>query len=132
MGGEEDRVVPGNAAAIQGDRPFAGLSRFGSNFLGKFEISETCSPVLDSVTLIDSPGVLSGDKQRLGRSYEFAQVCQWFAERASLILLFFDAHKLDISDELKQVISLLRPFDDKIRIILNKADQVNQRELMRV
>lgn len=32
----------------------------------------------------------------------------------------------------KQVISAMRGHDDKIRIILNKADQVDQQQLMRV
>lgn len=81
---------------------------------------------------MDTPGVLSGDKQRLGRAYDFPQVCEWFAEHADLILVFFDAHKLDISDELKEVLKVLEPHDDKIRIILNKADQVGKQELMRV
>jgi hypothetical protein len=37
-----------------------------------------------------------------------AQVNTWFAERADLILLLFDAHKLDISDEFRAVIEKLR------------------------
>jgi hypothetical protein len=40
------------------------------------------------------------------------------------ILLLFDAHKLDISDELKQAIEALKNNDDKIRCVLNKADMV--------
>lgn len=81
---------------------------------------------------MDSPGVLSGDQQRLGRSYDYGKVCEWWAERADMILLLFDAHKLDISDELKHVIEALKGQDDKIRIVLNKADVVNSQQLMRV
>lgn len=79
-----------------------------------------------------SRGVLSGEKQRIGRSYDFPEVIEWFAERADRILLLFDAHKLDISDEFKSVIESLKGHDDKIRVILNKADMVNGQQLMRV
>jgi hypothetical protein len=46
---------------------------------------------------------------------------EWFAERVDRILLLFDAHKLDISDEFKRSIEALRGHDDKIRFwfILN-------------
>ena len=44
----------------------------------------------------------------------------------------FDAHKLDISDEFRRSIEALRGHDDKIRIVLNKADMVEHQELMRV
>ena len=146
------------------------------------------------------------------------QVCSWFAARCDLILLLFDPHKLDISDEFKQVrggtrvsgtmalwcaplnlawhhatsvntvlggsggqcdlsndseghritarkelgklkalqtpresclavtrlmlhhcsvvprqvISALKGHDDKVRVVLNKADQIDQQQLMRV
>ena len=46
--------------------------------------------------------------------------------------MLFDAHKLDISDELKRVIEALRPHDDKVKIVLNKADGVSEQQLMRV
>lgn len=130
--GEEERVIPGNAATSQPERPFSGLSQFGSNFLSKFQVSESPAALLESVTFIDTPGVLSGHKQRLGRSYDFVEVCEWFAERSDMILLLFDAHKLDISDELKDVISIVKPHQDKIRIVLNKADQISNQQLMRV
>lgn len=85
--------------------------------------------LLDHVTFIDTPGVLSGEKQRTMRSYDFTGVVQWFAQRSDLILLLFDPHKLDISDEFKRVIGALRGQDDKIRVVLNKADQVETQQV---
>ena len=107
MYGEDERVIPGNAATVQSDLPFSGLGQFGAAFLNKFQVSQSPAALLEAITLVDTPGVLSGDKQRLGRSYDFVKVCEWFAERADLILLLFDAHKLDISDELKSVMHAL-------------------------
>ena len=48
-----------------------------------------------------------------------------------MIILLFDANKLDISDELKGAIDALKGHEDKIRCILNKADQIDRQQLMR-
>lgn len=85
--------------------------------------------LLDQITFVDTPGVLSGEKQRTQRSYDFTGVISWFAAKCDLILLLFDPHKLDISDEFKRVISSLRGNDDKIRVVLNKADQVDTQQV---
>jgi EH domain-containing protein 1 len=79
--------------------------------------------------LVDTPGVLSGEKQRTQRSYDFTGVTSWFAAKCDLILLLFDPHKLDISDEFKRVISSLRGNEDKVRVVLNKADQVDTQQV---
>ena len=95
-------------------------------------------------------GILAGEKQSIKRGYDFAEILKWFAERADRIILLFDAHKLDISDEFKQAIMSIREHDDKIRwversswlvtemteitcrICLNKADMMTTQQLMRV
>jgi len=132
MGGKEEMVIPGNALVVQSGTQFRALSKFGNDFLNKFQASVTPSPVLEDLVLIDSPGVLSGEKQRIGRSYDFTGVIEWFAQRADMIVLVFDANKLDISDEFKRAIEALRGQDDKIRVVLNKADGVNSQQLLRV
>lgn len=132
INGPEERTIPGNALSVHPDLPFRGLERFGVSFLSRFEGSQVPSSVLRSVTLIDTPGILSGEKQRTNRGYDFTKVVAWFAERADLIILLFDAHKLDISDELKGAIDVLKGHEDKIRCILNKADQIDRQQLMRV
>ncbi|XP_010455720.1 PREDICTED: EH domain-containing protein 2 isoform X2 [Camelina sativa] len=132
MSGPDERTIPGNTMAVQADMPFNGLTSFGGAFLSKFECSQMPHPVLDQITLVDTPGVLSGEKQRMQRSYDFTGVISWFASKCDMILLLFDPHKLDISDEFKRVITSLRGNEDKIRVVLNKADQVDTQQLMRV
>ena len=98
----------------------------------RFECSNTSSPVLQEISILDTPGILSGEKQRTDRGYDFIGVLEWFAERVDRILLLFDAHKLDISDEFRWSIEALKGHGDKIRIVLNKADMVDHQALMRV
>lgn len=73
-----------------------------------------------------------GEQQRIDRGYDFSGVLEWFAGRADRIILMFDAYKLHISDEFRRCIMALRGHDDKIRIVLSKADMLNHQELMRV
>lgn len=131
MDGPKDRIIPGNALAADSSKPFTELTKFGMGFLNRFECAECKSPILDKVSFIDTPGVLSGEKQRIGRQYDFAEMVAWFADRCDRILLLFDAHKLDISDEFRMAIEAIRTQDEKIRVVLNKADMPTQR-LMRV
>ncbi|KAL2944825.1 EH domain-containing protein 1 [Bienertia sinuspersici] len=116
MSGPDERRIPGNTITVQEDMPYKGLTVFGSAFLSKFECAQMPHPLLEHMTLIDTPGVLSGEKQRIDRSYDFTGVTSWFAA----------------NDEFKRVISSLRGHDDKIRVVLNKADQVDTQQLMRI
>lgn len=109
------KVTPGNALAVSNDKPYTGLTKFGQKFLNKFAGAEMPAKLLECLDLVDTPGVLSGEKQRLDRGYEFPDVVRWFGERCDIILLIFDPYKLDISDEFKRVIHNLSGFDDKVR-----------------
>ena len=132
MHGPHDQSTPGNALAHDPTKQFRALQQFGNAFLQRFEASCMPSPVLESITLVDTPGILSGEKQRLQRGYNFEAVMEWFADRADRIILLFDAHKLDISDEFRRVIELIKRNPEKIRIVLNKSDMVSTQQLMRV
>ena len=132
MQGQHERVVPGNAVVVDSQKRFRSLSAFGNAFMNRFSCSELPCPVLETMTFVDTPGILSGEKQDLDRGYDFTGILEWFAERVDRIILLFDAHKLDISDEFRRGIEALHGFDDKIRIVLNKADMISTQQLMRV
>ncbi len=68
MHGPNEQVTPGNALAVDPTRQFGALQSFGNAFLSRFEAS---SLVLESITLIDTQGVLLGEKQRLHRGYSY-------------------------------------------------------------
>ena len=132
MHNKKEGTIPGNALVIDADKQFRPLAKFGNSFLNRLQISECDSPVLEGVTFVDTPGILSGEKQRVDRGYDFPGVLKWFAERVDRIVLMFDANKLDISDEMEGAIEALSRYDHKMRIILNKSDGVSKKQLIRV
>jgi len=125
-------VVPGNALVVDPKLPYRPLAKFGNSFLNRFQLTRQNNPLLSQITLIDTPGILAGEKQTNDRGYSFVEVLEWFGARVDMVLLLFDAHKLDISDELRRAIEALSRWDDKIRIVLNKCDGVDSQQLMRV
>lgn len=130
--GPSETIVPGNALVSDHSLPFSQLGNFGNAFLNRLNMSMVPCPVLEDIVFIDTPGIAAGVKHHMmHRGYDFTKVIGWFANHADRIILFFDACKLDISDELKRIIEIVRDNDEKLRIVFNKADLLSEQELMR-
>jgi GTP-binding protein EngB required for normal cell division len=133
-GCDKKTCTPGNTMVADRTMPFKDLEKFGSGFLQKFGGSSMkfSNERLEDVMLIDTPGILSGRKQTDDRGYDFAKVVEWFSKRVDSIILLFDAHKLDINNEYEETIRILKPYADKVKIVLNKADGVSKQALYNV
>lgn len=62
---DKEGVIPGNALVVDPNKQFRPLSKFGNAFLNRFQCSTVTSPVLKGISIVDTPGILSGEKQRV-------------------------------------------------------------------
>ena len=129
------------------DIGFEGLRQFGPTLIHHTQlkvrdgIKNVDFMMVDSPGMIDSPAT-SGGMSLLGyaggggssssssspsamdRGYDFQGVVRWFAERADVVLLFFDPDKPGTTGEtLSILLHSLGGMDHKLLIVLNKADQ---------
>jgi hypothetical protein len=114
----------GPAVVSNPDLPYEGLRHFGDQLVSHVRLKLRPAELLQSVTLIDSPGMIDEAKTESGRGYDFPGVVRWFAERADLVMVFFDPDKPGTTGETLQVFrESLAGIDHKMLIILNKVDQ---------
>ncbi|MBK1649282.1 dynamin family protein [Rhabdochromatium marinum] len=106
------------------DLPYEGLRHFGDHLVSHVRMKLRPAELLQQVTLIDSPGMIDEAKAENGRGFDFPGVVRWFAERADLVMVFFDPDKPGTTGETLQVFrESLVGIDHKMLIILNKVDQ---------
>ncbi len=119
---EEER--DGQAVVTNPDLPYAGLRSFGAGLLSHFRLKSRPMELLREVTLVDSPGMIDAAREDSGRGYDFPGVVRWFAERADVVLMFFDPDKPGTTGETLQVfVQSLGGFDHKLLIVMNKMDR---------
>lgn len=142
--GPADADRDGPALVGDPDMGFSGLRRFGPSLIhhaclkvrGDTRLSEGGFMMVDSPGMIDSPVSTGGTTSGYGgggsydaangmdRGYDFQGVVRWFAERADVVLLFFDPDKPGTTGEtLSVLLHSLGGMDHKLLIVLNKADQ---------
>lgn len=63
---------------------------FGSAFLTRMRGATLPAKLLEHITFMDTPGILSGQKQRLSRGYDFASVVNYIAGKVRLFGIKFD------------------------------------------
>ena len=85
--------------------------------------------------LVDSPGMIDApvnmtnrsNENVMDRGYDFQGVVRWLAQRADIVLLFFDPDKPGTTGETMSVLlNSLTGMDHKLLIVLNKADQFHK------
>jgi len=139
--GVEDTDRDGPALVGNPDMGFGSLRTFGPNLINHTQLKVRSGLSQQGFMLVDSPGMIDSPGQGLGlnifgsgddekdplrssRGYDFKGVTRWFAERADVILLFFDPDKPGTTGETLQVMTKsLSGLDHKLHIVLNKADQ---------
>jgi hypothetical protein len=116
------------------DMGFSGLRSFGPQLIHHTQLKVRSGLAAKNFMVVDSPGMIDSPMVRdsagiprqavMDRGYDFEGVCRWYAERADVILLFFDPDKPGTTGETLSILTnSLVGLDHKLHIILNKADQ---------
>jgi hypothetical protein len=122
--GSVDKERTGSSLISNPSFGFEGLSQFGPKFLSHLKLRSVPNERLSKVMLVDTPGMIDSADATANRGYDFQGVVRWFAERADLIMLFFDPERPGTTAETLQVYtSALSDFDHKLLVIFNKVDQ---------
>jgi GTPase SAR1 family protein len=114
---------------------FSGLRTFGPPLVHHTRLKIRSNVAIKNFMIVDTPGMIDSPMVRdtatgknkyavMDRGYDFEGVVRWYAERADVILLFFDPDKPGTTGETLSILTnSLVGLDHKLHIILNKADQ---------
>jgi tRNA U34 5-carboxymethylaminomethyl modifying GTPase MnmE/TrmE len=129
--GPSDSDRDGPAFIGDPDMGFHNLKSFGPSLIHHTCLKIRSGTAIRDFAIIDSPGMIDSpmvnNSAVMDRGYDFEGVCRWLAQRADVILLFFDPDKPGTTGETLSVLTnALAGTDHKLHIILNKADQFNK------
>lgn len=134
--GESDIDRNGPALVGDPDLGFSGLKAFGPVLVNHTHLKVRANTAISDFMIVDSPGMIDSPVTSkstasgpvgMDRGYNFEGVCRWYAERADVILLFFDPDKPGTTGETLSILTTaLVGLDHKMYIILNKADQFHK------
>ena len=121
--GEEEETLDGQALVSHPELDYQELGSLGPEFLAKLSFKTYPSENLRQLTLIDSPGMIDSASNQQLRDYDFRECIRHFADRADLILFFFDPDKPGTTGEAISIFTnQLASIDHKLLIVLNKVD----------
>lgn len=124
MHGEVEDEADGSTTATHPQLNCQPLAELGDSFLSKLRLKTLPHPVLESLVLIDSPGMIDAATAENDRGYDFAYAVETFAERADLILFFFDPDKPGTTGETLRIFTeILSGMSHKLLILMHKVDQ---------
>lgn len=123
---------------------FSQLRQFGPTLIHHTQLKVRSETNTSSFMMIDSPGMIDSPMSQSGmttnsntgnqmdRGYDFQGVVRWYAERADVVMLFFDPDKPGTTGEtLSVLLHSLAGMDHKLLIVLNKADQFKKVSLVK-
>ena len=105
--------------------PFETLKKHGQRFASHFRLKKVNSPFLESLALIDTPGMLDSITER-DRGYNYQDIIGDLAQMADLVLIAFDPHKAGTVREAYISIRETLPsrtFEDRLLFVLNRIDE---------
>ena len=121
--GETEEDICGPAAVARLPAEFADLGLFGGNLLQHLRIKVRNRPLLKSVMLIDSPGMIDSAEHTVNRSYDFEGVVNFLAKLCDMVFFLFDPDKPGTTGETVNVFSkCLGGMEAKLHVLLNKCD----------
>ena len=120
--GETEEDFCGTAALAHLPAEFTELGLFGENFLQHLRIKVRNRPLLKSVTLVDSPGMIDSAED-VDRSYNFKGVVGVLAKLCDMVFFLLDPEKPGTTGETVNVFSeCLVGIEAKLQVLLNKCD----------